>query len=135
MNEGEPVTVIVEREVTRVIEVTRLVPVPVVPGTAYAPIADGETGPGVNEPPSDHFGDIIEEIDWETEAVWFYYWLECFRLNPSWASRYDNALQQIDTNQDFAEQVAADWAIGVIRSDYEGICAHLKEAFETPPRP
>ena len=88
----EPVTVIVEREVTRIVEVTRAT------GASNASGDDIDVGE-VNEV----VRDPSETIDWTSEAMWTDLYYECFRLNPDWHTEYVNAINAMDNDHSAAD--------------------------------
>ena len=112
----EPVTVIVEREVTRIVEVTRAT------GADNASGDDIDVG-DVNE----IVRDPSEVLDWDSEEVWINYYLECLRLNPDWHIEYIDASIAMD-EPNIAEAVGQEWAVNVIASDGEDICRYLAQA-------
>ena len=77
----EPVTVIVEREVSRIVQVTRATDPD--SNASGDDIDVGEVNEVVRDP--------SETIDLDSEEVWINYYLECLRLNPDWHIEYIDA--------------------------------------------
>lgn len=114
---SEPVTVIVEREVSRIVQVTRATDPD--SNASGDDIDVGEVNEVVRDP--------SETIDLDSEEVWINYYLECLRLNPDWHIEYIDASTAMD-EPNVAEAVGAEWAVNVIASGGEDVCRYLAQA-------
>lgn len=121
----EPVTVIVEREVTRIVEVTSADP--------------AQSAEPLPQPPSET-ADVVEPIrdpseraNWEDDIYWTSYFLKCFQLNPSWEAHYAPVIDVLNVSDEQATQASLKWRDGIIASDNERICGALKHALDAVP--